>query len=481
MVRKIYDVVIIGGGVTGTAVARFLSAYKGNFALLERSEDICTGTSKANSAIAHSGFDATPGSKKAYFNLKGNLMMEALSEELDFPFIKNGSLIVCNDYDQIPDLEELLERGNKNGVEGLEILDQAALREKEPNISDEAVAALYAPTGGIICPFGLNIALAENACENGVEFFLNTKGEKVARDGDLWKIETDGETFYSRAVVNAAGVYADEIHNMVSENKLHITPRKGEYILLDKTAGKHVTSTIFALPTKMGKGVLVTPTVHGNLLIGPTSMDIEDKENISTTDEGLEIVKEKSKETVKDIPYAKVITSFAGLRAHEEGGDFVVGEVSDAPLFFDCAGIESPGLTSAPAIGEELAEEIAKKIKLEKDLSYNPLRRDVLKPKTLTAEEYGHLIEKNPEYGNIICRCQQITEGEILNSIHRTLGATTLDGVKRRTTSQMGRCQGGFCMPKITEILARELNVPLEAIVKNGKSSQIVIGKNKHI
>ena len=454
-----YDVIIIGAGASGAAIARELSRYQGKFCVLEKETDVCCGTSKANSGIVHAGFDAEEGSLMAKLNVEGNKMMEKLSKELDFSYQKNGSLVVCTNESEVEKLNELLERGKRNGVEGLQILDREELKALEPNISDEAVAALYAPTGGIVCPFGLTIAFAENAAQNGVEFCLDQEVKKIERRiAGGYRICTQDTMYETKVIVNAAGVYADVFHNMVSEKKIHITARKGEYFLLDKTAGGHVSHTVFTLPGKFGKGVLVTPTVHGNLLVGPTAVDIEDKEGTDTTMQGIEEIRRKAARSVKDIPFRQVITGFAGLRAHEAGHEFIIKEVEDAPGFIDCAGIESPGLTSAPAIGR-MAAELAKKI--------------------LDLKERNELIRKNPAYGRIVCRCEMISEGEILDAIHRPLGATTMDGIKRRTRAGMGRCQAGFCTPKTMEILERELKIRQEEITKNGAGSEMIVGRNK--
>ena len=474
-----YDVIIIGAGVSGSASARELSRYKLNVCVLEREEDVCCGTSKANSGIVHAGFDAASGSLMAKLNVRGNQMMEQLSVDLDFPFKKNGSLVVCLSEDDMPKLRELYDRGITNGVKELRILSREELRELELNISDDAYAALYAPTGGIVCPFNLNIALAENASMNGVEFKFDTEVRDLQKNGDIWEVHTSQGVFQARCVVNAAGVYADKFHNMVSEDKIHITPRRGDYCLVDKTAGEHVNHTIFALPGKFGKGILVTPTVHGNLLLGPTALDIDDKEGTNTTREGLDQVIAKAGMNVKDLPLRKVITSFAGLRAHEDAHEFVIRELPDAEGFIDCAGIESPGLTSCPAIGEMVAGIIRDKLNPEENPHFIATRKGVLDPETLSKEERIALIKEKPAYGNIICRCEMITEGEILDAIHRPLGAKSLDGVKRRTRAGMGRCQSGFCSPRTMEILSRELNMDMFDITKSGGNSHIVVGTNK--
>ena len=482
-VNKImYDVAIIGAGVVGSAIAREISKYQVKACVIEKDEDVCAGTSKANSAIVHAGFDATPGTLKARLNVRGNEMMEQLSEELDFPFKRNGSLVVRTKDQDREVLEMLLEKGNANGVPGLRIIDREELCGIESNLADDVVQALYAPTGAIVCPFHLTIALAENACMNGVEFFLNTKVENIKKISGGYAVEVTGEkVIEARTVVNAAGVYADVINNMVSDRKLSIVARKGEYMLLDKTAGSHVSHTIFQLPSKMGKGVLVTPTIHGNLLVGPTADDIEDKEGVNTTAEGLASLYEKSELSVRNIPYRDVITSFAGLRAHEKEDDFVIGEASDAEGFYNAAGIESPGLSSAPAIGEMLAELIAKKLDLKENDCFIPVRKGILRPDTLTMEERNKLIKDKPEYGNIICRCEMITEGEIMDAIHRPLGARSLDAIKRRTRAGMGRCQAGFCSPRTMEILEREIPLSMFDITKNGGKSTYVVGINKEI
>lgn len=474
-----YDVVIIGGGVTGSAVARELSRYKIKVCVVEREEDVCCGTSKANSGIVHAGYDAEIGSLKAKLNVRGNERMGRLAEELDFPFQRRGSFVICREDDDLSKLQKLYDRGIQNGVKDLKILNKQEALELEPNLSDDIVAALYAPTAGIVCPFGLNLALAENAYANGVEFRFDTEVQVIQKTNDGYVLETDQGELYTRCIVNAAGVYADQFHNMVSENKIHITPRRGDYCLLDKAAGNHVGRTIFALPGKLGKGILVTPTVHGNLLLGPTAIDTKDKEGCNTTQAGLEEVIGKAGLNVRNLPIGQVITSFAGLRAHEDNGDFIIGEVEDAEGFIDCAGIESPGLTSCPAIGEMVAEILKEKMGLEEKSDFVPGRKGVLDPKTLSIEDRNDLIKEHPAYGNIICRCEMITEGEIIDALKRPLGAKSLDGIKRRTRAGMGRCQSGFCSPKTMEILARERGINIEEITKSGGNSRIIVGENK--
>ena len=473
------DVIIIGAGVTGCAIARELSRYQLDICVVEKESDICEGTSKANSGIVHGGFDAKPGTLNARLNVQGNAMMEELSKKLDFPFQRNGSMVVCQSAEEMRVLEELLQRGLANGVKDMRILSRTEALEMEPNLADSVYAALLVPSGGIVCPFGLNIALAENAAANGVAFRLETEVLSIEKLPETdaaacgmcngYLVHTDKGDLQTRFLINAAGVYADTFHNMVSEKKLHITPRRGDYLLLDRTAGGHVHHTIFQLPSEYGKGVLVTPTVHGNLMVGPTAIDIEDREATATTAEGLAQVMEKCGKSVKDVPLKQVITSFAGLRAHEDGGEFIIGEAGDAKGFIDAAGIESPGLSSAPAIGQYVREIMEGLTELKEKSRFIETRKGIVRFAECSREVQQELIRQNPAYGKIICRCETITEGEILDAIHRLLGATTLDGIKRRTRAGMGRCQAGFCMPKVMDILARELGLELKDIRKNGR------------
>lgn len=474
-----YDVIIIGAGVSGAAAARELSRYQAKICVIDKEEDVCCGTSKANSAIVHAGYDAVPGSLKAKLNVRGNELMGGLAKELDFPFERRGSLVLCLSEDDMFGLQELYDRGVANGVKDMRILSRDEVLRMEPNVTDKVYAALYAPTAGIVCPFGLNIALAENACENGVEFKFDTEVEEIRKLDGGYELDTSRGIFRAKYVVNAAGVYADRFHNMVSDRKIHITARRGDYCLLDKETGGHVGRTIFALPGKLGKGVLVTPTIHGNLLVGPTAVDVEDKEAVNTTSEGLKQLLEKAGISVKNIPAKQVITSFAGLRAHEDGGDFIIGEAEDAKGFIDCAGIESPGIASCPAIGEMIAEILRDRMGLQKKEHFIPTRRGITNPNALSMEERNAMIRENPAYGNIVCRCEMVTEGEIIDAIRRPIGAKSLDGVKRRTRAGMGRCQSGFCAPRVMEILARECGVSMFDITKSGGESQLVVGTNK--
>ena len=478
-----YDVVIIGAGVTGCAIARELSRYDLKICVAERAEDVCCGTSKANSAIIHAGYDAETGTLKARLNVEGNAMMDELSRDLDFHFRRNGSLVVMYEGDDRTKLEALYQRGLANHVPGLRIIEREELHRLEPNLADDAVAALYAPTAGIVCPFGMTIALAENAFANGVEFRFNSAVQSITRTDGGYRIdvlrsepyqEPVSDIIETRAVINAAGVYSDVLHNMVSQVKYTITPRRGCYFLLDKSAGSFVGSTIFTLPGPMGKGILTAPTVHGNLLVGPNACDTDDREGVNTTAAELDMVRTCANHNLKNPPLRSVITSFAGLRAHENGGDFILGECPDSELFFDCVGIESPGLSSAPAIGRMMAELTAGRLKAVRKDNFIATRRGILNPATLSIEERNELIRRQPAYGNIICRCESISEGEIIDAITRPLGARSLDGVKRRTRAGMGRCQAGFCSPRTMEILSRELNIPLWQITKSGGASALI-------
>lgn len=481
-----YDVAVIGAGVTGCAIARELSKYQLDVVVIEKAYDVCEGTSKANSGIVHAGFDAEPGSLKAKLNVEGARRMKALSEELDFHYENNGSLVLMFEEEDRPSLQALYEKGLANGVTDLQILTPEQVRAKEPNITDKLAGALYAPTAGIVCPFGLTIALAENAHDNGVTFEFGQEVFKIEKEelSNLFTIWTTDHKYEARIVINAAGVYADAVHELMTgeiPEELKIVARRGQYMLMDKTEGHLVKSTIFQLPTKMGKGILVTPTVHGNLLVGPTAEDIEDKEGTNTTSDGLEGVIEKGSMSVPALSPRKVITSFSGLRAHSMGNDFYIRNCNEMPGFIDVAGIESPGLSCAPVIGEYVVELVQQNLKMNPNPGFKPNRKGVPNMALASKEEREALIAEDPAYAKVICRCELVTEGEIVNAIRRSLGAKTLDGIKRRTRAGMGRCQAGFCSPKTVEILARELGVPVGEITKFGGESYFLDGENKEV
>ena len=471
-----YDAVVIGGGVIGSAIIRYLSLYNMKTLLVEKEEDISSGTTKANSGIVHAGYDPEPGTLKAKLNVKGAKMIKEESGKLHYDYKVNGAMVVSFSPTDDYKIDELFERGIKNGVEDMEIISGDEARRLEPNLSENITKCLYLKSSAIVCPFSLTQALSENAYENGAEFKFNTKVETIERIEDGYRIKTDnGLIITSNAVINAAGVYGDTINNMVSEKKLHITPRRGSYMLFDNETQGMFNSTIFQLPSSKGKGVLVTPTVHGNLMIGPNSVDIPDKDDTSTTAFDLDYISKEALRTTPSIPFRKVITSFSGLRAHEDSGDFIVGEAEDAPGFFNATGIESPGLSSSLSIGEMVARMVADRLGIEK--KENPVleRKAAPRPKEMSIDERNELIKSNPSYGRIVCRCEEISEGEIIDAITRPLGARSLDGVKRRVRAGMGRCQGGFCSPKVMELIERYASIPFDEITKNSKGSNITM------
>ncbi len=473
-----YDVAIIGAGVIGGMIARTLSAYDISICILEKENDVANATTKANSAIVHAGFDAKEGSLKAKLNVEGSKMMKKVTDELGVKYKNNGSLVIGFNDDDCKMIEELLIRGNKNGVEGLKIVEKEELKKLEPNISDDVICALYAPTGAIVCPYELAVAATGNAMDNGAELKTGFEVKAIEKTDDCYELVSDRESVKAKLVINAAGLYADKIANMVGDNSFTITPRRGEYILLDKECGNIISHTIFRTPSKMGKGILVSPTVDGNLLTGPTSVDIADKEDIKTTPQGLSEIITQANENVMGIPYNKTITSFAGLRATGSTGDFIIN--SPRERFINVAGIESPGLSAAPAIALMVEDLVAEQgVELKEKENYNPIRKAMHSFREATIEEKNEIIRKDSTYGRIICRCEGVTEGEILEAIRTNPRPTDLDGVKRRTRAQMGRCQGGFCSPYIIKLLAREMNVSAEEITKCGGNSKLITGKTK--
>ena len=475
-----FDVAIIGAGVIGTFIARELSRYDLHLALIEKDSDVANGTTKANSAIIHAGYDAKPGTNKAKFNALGNPMFEKICEELDVPFKRIGSLVIASNEDEMGNLKEIYEQGIENKIPNMKLIDKEKVKSIEPNLNEEIIGALYAPTCGIVGPFELTIALAENAVENGVQLFLNCKVASIEKHEDFYVIKDGDKEIKAKYVINCAGVYADKINNMVANESFKIIPRRGQYFVLEKKAGKLVNTVIFQCPTKLGKGVLVTQTVHGNLLVGPNAENLVDNENIQTTAMGLEEVRNAAYKTSKKIPFNSVITSFSGLRATSTTGDFIIEESKEAENFINVAGIESPGLSAAPAIAEYVVGILNNKVKgLVKKEDFNPIRRKVIRFMELSDIEKAEIIKKDPRYGRIICRCESITEGEIVDAINRAVGATTLDGVKRRARPGMGICQGGFCGPRIVEILAREQNIDELEVLKSNKGTYVLMGKTK--
>lgn len=469
------DAVVIGAGVVGCSIAHELAKWRLKTAVYERDDDVGAGTSKANSAIVHSGHSAAPGSEMARLNVIGNAMYPELCRELDVPFKRNGSLTVAFSQEELTALDKVMADGLANGVPNMRMLGHDELHRMEPNLGVEAIAALFAPTGGIVCPYELTVALAENAARNGVRFHRATPVTTVRKIYGGWAVVlSDGTEILTRAVINAAGVYSDVFNNMVSAHKLKIQPRKGEYWMVDKSYANAFRSTIFVVPGPMGKGVLVSPTVDGTVIVGPTAEDIDDKEDVSTTNEGLANILKVARRTWPGMPASSYITTFAGIRAHLASHDFVLGEPEDAPLFFNAAGIESPGLTAAPAIGTELASAVAARLGTELNQDYRPGRPAVVRFRHLDNAARAKLVAKNPEYGRIVCRCETVTEAEVRDCIRRPVGARTVDGVKRRTRAGMGRCQGGFCLPRVVDILADELGLSPLAITKCGRNSFIL-------
>ena len=472
-----YDIIIIGAGVIGCALARKLSQYKGRVAVLDRAEDVADGASKANSGIVHAGFDAKPGTKKAYYNVKGAKMYEKLAGELGVPYNPIGAMVLGFSEEDRETLEKLLKQGEVNGVEKLRIIERDEILQLEPNTNPNVVCALLAPTSAVVSPYEMTLALSYHAAQNGVEFIFDSPVNKIYEDHDTWHVETPKGVLESRAVINCAGVGAAEIHNMISDQPLKIIPRRGEYYLLDSTVKCPFTRTMFQVPGKMGKGVLISPTAHGNALLGPSAEDIEDGFDTRTTRQGLDFVLDKCRLTWPKVNTRPVITTFSGVRAHPATDDFIIGPVHGAPdNAFEAIGIESPGLSAAPAIAEDLGELVAEHLKL-------PAARIVraavplLKPfAAMSEKEKAAACEKNADYGRIVCRCEVITEAEIRDAIRRPVGAKSIDGVKRRTRAGMGRCQGGFCSPRVMEILCEELHCsPLE-ITKCGGDSKLLVG-----
>jgi glycerol-3-phosphate dehydrogenase len=477
------DAAIIGAGVIGTLIARELSRFKLEVAVLERSNDVANGSTKANSGIIHAGYDAEPGTGKARFNVLGNPLFDALCEQLDVRFNRIGSLVVAFSRSERETLERLYKRGIRNGVGDLRIIERKELFSLEPNLDDAALCALHAPQAGIIDPWEIAVAAAENAADNGVEIVLNFPVEAIERDerngGGFRIISREGE-IRARRVINCAGVFADRIHDMVAPPAFSITARKGQYFVLDKPAGQLVNHVIFQCPTQVGKGVLVTRSVHGNLLVGPDSLEIEDREDLSTARDRLDFVRRSAGKISKQIPFGEVIRSFSGLRATPNTKDFIIEESEQVRGFIDVAGIESPGLTAAPAIAHYVRALLSRSLgALEERKDFNPQRRRVIRFMELTEGQKNELIREDPRFGRITCRCESVTEGEIVDAIHRKVGARTLDGVKKRVRPGMGRCQGGFCGPQVLKILARELGKDAAEIVKDEIDSYILTGPTK--
>ena len=473
-----FDCIVIGAGVVGGLVARELTKYNLSVCIVEKESDVAMGATRANSAIVHAGFDAKEGTLKARLNVKGSQMMRAVTDELGVKYKNNGSLVVGFDSDDRATLEELLKRGIANGVDGLKLLERDEILAIEPNIGDGVACALLASTGAIVCPYELAMAAVGNAMDNGAELRLSFKVEKIERTDVGFSVSSANDTVLGKYVINCAGLYSDDMARLVGDDSFSVNPRRGEYMLLDKECGGLISHTVFRCPSKMGKGVLVTPTVDGNLLVGPTAEDIDDKENKATTAKGLDRVRKMASEQVKGIEFGKVITSFTGLRATGTSGDFIINATPDG--FINVAGVESPGLSASPAIAEyviSLLGEIGTVLEVNK--SFNPKRRPMHYFRELDTESKNEIIREHPEYAHVICRCETVTEGEIIDAIRTNPRPSDLDGIKRRTRSSMGRCQGGFCTPYVVEILARELGKDVTEITKSGKGSYINVARTE--
>ena len=475
--QKNYDIAVIGAGVVGAMVARELAKYELDICIIEKEGDVAMGATKANSAIVHAGFDAKVGSMKAKMNVRGSKMMESVARELGVKYKKNESLVVAFESERSA-VEEIYERGLKNGVKGLSILERDELLELEPMLNPELSCALLAKSGAIICPYELCIAAVGNAMDNGADLKLDFEVSDIeGQEGGYVIKSADGKEIRAKYIVNSAGLYSDVIADMTGDGGFTVHPRRGEYMLLDKECGSLIKRTVFHTPTKMGKGILVTPTVDGNLLLGPTAVDMEDKEDTSVSAEGVEMIIKGALDNVSGIPFGKVITSFCGLRAVGSDGDFIIKYRNGVVTL---GGIESPGLSSAPAIAEYVVDLFIKNgVELKRRDDFNPYRKPSHEFREASVEEKNKVIARDSRYGKIVCRCEGITEGEIVEAIHTNPPARDVDGIKRRTRSGMGRCQGGFCSPTVVSILARELEMPIEEITKMGKGSVINYAKTK--
>ncbi|MHA1489938.1 MAG: NAD(P)/FAD-dependent oxidoreductase [Promethearchaeota archaeon] len=476
----IYDIIIIGGGVIGCSIARTLSKYDLKICLLEKEADIASGTTKGNSGVVHAGYASSREYIKRNLCIRGNKLYTQAQKELNFPMKRIGSFVVALEDSQIKTLDEERKKGIQDDVPGLElILDKKQIKLMEPNLTDEVVGVLHAPTAGIVSPYEMTFALAENAAMNGVKFFRNQKVKKIKHQDYIFSVKTSGgDEFQGRNVINAAGLFARKISKMVGLDYFEITPRKGEYILFDRNA-LQLNKILFPTPTKISKGILVCPTVHGNTFLGPNAQNITDKNDISTTTAGLKEILEGGLKLVPNIPVRSSIRNFSGLRAVPNTYDFIIDN-TDVYGFINVVGILSPGLTSCYAIAEkviEFLELLGVELKVKED--YNPIRPKPETFKDFSKEELDKKIIEDPAWARIICRCETISEREILNAIHAPVGATTVDGVKFRCRPGMGRCQGGFCRPRVMEILSRELNIPFQAITKRGDDTQFLVGKTK--
>lgn len=472
------DVIIIGCGVVGAACAYRLSRFRLRLTVLEALSDVAGGTTKANSAILHAGYDPEPGTLMARLNVEGVRLAEEICAKLDVPYRKTGSLVLAFDEKDRSCLRTLLARGEKNGVTGLRLLTGDEARALEPELSGEVRETLLAPSAAIVNPWEYALAMAETAVRNGAELHLGCPVTAITREGDGFAVTTPQGVFHSRYIINAAGVHADKVHELIGEKNFTIRPAKGEYYLLDKSEGTRVSRVIFQCPGPKGKGVLVSPTVHGNLIVGPTA-EPSGPEDTSNTAHGLQKVRELAVRSVPGVRFRENIRNFAGVRASSDRGDFILEESPAVPGFFNAAGICSPGLSAAPAIADELTALLAEKgLTLEEKEEFIDTRRRV-RFHDLDDDARNALIAADPRYGRVICRCETVTEGEIIDCLRAPIPPASINGVKRRVGAGMGRCQGGFCGPRVQEILARELGVPPEAIPLEEPGSYILTGETK--
>jgi len=472
------DLIIIGGGVCGCSLLYELSRYKLSLLLLERDNDIANESTKANSGIVHAGYDPQPGTDMARLNVQGNAIIEKLSADLDIPYKKIGSLVAGFNEADRNSIEKLLDKGNKNGVPGLRIVSGEELFNIEPNLNRDVICALYAPSAGIVCPWELAIAQAECAVQGGARVELDCEVKAVKKEGEAFIVTTTRGDYKARYVVNAAGVHSDTISRMAESGHFTITPKSGEYFILDTTEIDLVKTVVFQCPSKLGKGVLVAPTVHGNIIVGPDSKYFS-KDDYSTTVAGLDFVRNSALRCVPSVNFRASIRNFSGIRADAGINDFIIGESKETPGFFNVAGIKSPGLTSAPAIAKEIA-----KLLHAAGLSDEPnpdfvAKRRIMRFKELSEEEKSRAIRENPLYGTIVCRCETVTEGEIEDALNRPLPPRSVDALKRRCTPGMGRCQGGFCGPKVLSLIAKHFNIRPEDVPQDKKDMYIVTGETK--
>jgi len=476
-----YDVLIVGAGVVGGMVARELSKYRLSVCLLEKESDVACGASKANSGIIHGGYDPEPGTLKAEMNLKGVELLYQAAEELHVPYRKNGSLVCAFGEEENVQVQKLYDRGLENGIQGLQILSGEEARALEPNLSERLTLALLVPNAGIICPYQLTVAAIGNAMDNGVELMRNFAVSRVEKNDQGFLVYSqEGKSVSGKILINCAGCYSDRIAALAGDSFFSIIPRAGEYMLMDRNAGKTVSHTIFQVPSKEGKGILVSPTADGNLLVGPTAVRVDSPENKETTKEGLDTVVRVARKSVPNLDYSQVITSFSGIRSSEKDGDFIICKSSSVDGLIHAAAIDSPGLTSCVAIARCVVEICRTSgLNLEEKKNWDGNRPDPHAFSHLSDEEKNAWIQKNPSYGKIVCRCETVTEGEILDAIRTNPGATDVDGVKRRTRSGMGRCQGGFCSSYVMKLIARERKIPMEEVTKKGGNSRMVVERMK--